>query len=454
MKLAIGSTTLIHKTGAMMLSSQFCHAVCLSLLCAGMAQAQNWVEIAPASGTAPMPRRNAAAVYDSATHRMIVFGGRTDAGDRNDVWAFDLNSKRWADLTPASGPSPAPRFTANGVYDPVHRHVIIWSGQGATFFNDVWAFDLHTNTWFEFNPPAPRPNVRYGTAAVFDPVLRDLVTFAGFTDQGRFEDTWRFDVDQARWREVATASAHPPKRCLHSASHDRLRHRMIIYGGQDNGALRDIWAFDLAQNSWSDLTPAHTPAGRWFPANIYDARQHRILIFGGNLGAAYTAEVWAFDLNNTTWQQLAPAGAAPAPREGAAAVYIESEDRMLVFGGRGQTHYHEVWALENLSGTAVVGDRESAAPQSFRLLGNHPNPFNPGTVIAYELPQAAWVSIKIYDTKGRLIKTLLDQFRAAGRHELKWEGTNQAGKAVASGTYFYTMRSGGVSQTGKMQLQR
>ncbi|MGH7494708.1 MAG: Kelch repeat-containing protein [bacterium] len=415
--------------------------------------AQNWSELTPASGNAPLPRRNAAAVYDVGRHRLIIFGGRTDAGDRNDVWAFDLNAHSWAELSPATGPAPAPRFTANAVYDSARHQVIIWSGQGAGFFNDVWAYDLHANVWSQFNPPAPIPNVRYGTASVFDPRTRDLVTFAGFTDQGRFEDTWRFEVDRARWREVSPAGAQPGKRCLHAASYDRRHHRMIIYGGQNNGALRDIWAFDLNQNTWANLTPTDTPAGRWFPTNIYDARHHRILIFGGNLGSVRTNDVWAFDLKANAWQQLSPGGMVPSEREGAAAVYIEAEDRMIVFGGVGVAHNNEVWALDDLSAPVSVHDPPRTTPQSFRLLGNYPNPFNPSTVIAIELPAAAQLSVKLHDTQGRLIKAWSARF-PAGRQEVVWEGTNQSGEKVASGVYLYHVRLGNFSQTGKMLLSR
>ena len=66
--------------------------------------------------------------------------------------------------------------------------MLVWSGRfGGVFYNDVWALDLATDSWSKFALQNPRPNTRYGTAAVFDPVAGDLVTFAGFTDAGRFD---------------------------------------------------------------------------------------------------------------------------------------------------------------------------------------------------------------------------------------------------------------------------
>ncbi|MGH7454930.1 MAG: Kelch repeat-containing protein, partial [bacterium] len=176
--------------------------VCLAVLI-DTGRAQNWLQLTPASGNAPAPRSNAAAIYDSLNHRMVIFGGKSASGNLNDVWAFDLRNNSWSELTPTSGSAPAPRFTANGVYNPATQQLIIWSGQGATFFNDVWAFDLCTKSWSQFTPPDPKPNTRYGVASIFDPKAKELVTFAGFTDAGRFDDTWRFNVDNGTWKEIS-----------------------------------------------------------------------------------------------------------------------------------------------------------------------------------------------------------------------------------------------------------
>ncbi len=427
---------------------------CLAMLSAPVI-AQNWFKLTPAGGEAPAPRRNAAAVYDSLDHRMIVFGGRSAAGDHNDVWAFHFSANTWNELTPAAGLAPAPRFTANGIYDAAEHQMIIWSGQGVSFFNDVWAFDLASNTWSQFTPPVPKPNIRYGTAAIFDPQARDLVTFAGFTDQGRFDDTWRFDLDAALWAKLQL-DTYPEKRCLHTASYDALKHRMIVYGGQTNGPRGDIWAFDLNQNHWVDLTPNNSPAGRWFAASIYESREHRLIIFGGNLGGGQTNDVWAFRLNEGNWEQLLPTGEGPAAREGAAAIYVEKENRMVVFGGRGASDFNEVWSLNNLSrATGVQGNDHIPAPQSFRLLGNYPNPlkrsllFNE-TVIVYELAQPAHVSLTIYNVIGQPVKSLLKRRMAAGQHRARWDGRDEAGKKVSTGVYLYKLESGGLANFKKM----
>lgn len=77
---------------------------------------------------------------------------------------------------------------------------------------------------------------------------------------------------------------------------------------------------------------------------------------------------------------------------------------------------------------------------SFKLLPNYPNPFNPSTIIQYDIPKAGKAEISIYDISGKLIKTMVNQSQAAGLQKAEWDGTNEAGKKAASGYYVYTVK--------------
>ena len=185
-------------------------------LCLGSAtaHAQSWIDLTPGAGAAPAARRNASAILDPVDHRMVIFGGWSNTY-LNDIWAFDLDTNTWANLTPAAGPpAPAPRLTPASVYDPANHRMITWSGQGqGAFFNDVWAFNFNTNTWSQFTPTGGPPQIRYGVGHTWDPLAKELVTFAGFTNQGRFSDVWRFDGGNSTWANV-TPVTNPLARCL------------------------------------------------------------------------------------------------------------------------------------------------------------------------------------------------------------------------------------------------
>jgi hypothetical protein len=429
------------------------------LYLAGAGYAQTWRNITPTDGPAPMARVNPSAIYDALTHRMIVFGGRSSSGDLDDLWAFDLNTHQWSEIQPASEVLPEKRYTHNALYDPEHHQMLIWSGRHAgtssVLFNDVWSFDLQSLTWTELIPDGRGPNTRYGTAAVLDLRTRTLVNFAGFTAGGRFDDTWRFAIDDLVWTEISPATGHPGKRCLHAGSYDTRTHRMLIYGGQGspNGLWDDLWAFDLEANTWTDLTPEERPPGRFFPTHIYDEHNHRALIFGGDVGPELSNKLWAFDLSANAWSQLMPAGELPSPRVGSAGIYVPSEGRMVIFGGSDEGNLNEVWSLDGLGPiTTAVEENRVPLPARAALEQNYPNPFNPSTTIHYNLSAPSRVHLAIYDPLGRRIATLENGRRAAGRYTAVWDGTSAGGQAVGAGVYFYRLATEEGVQSRKLVL--
>ncbi len=86
-----------------------------------------------------------------------------------------------------------------------------------------------------------------------------------------------------------------------------------------------------------------------------------------------------------------------------------------------------------------VGD--DATPAVTRLLAAYPNPFNPSTTIAFDLARAGRVTLDIYGLDGRLVTSLVNEERAAGRHQAVWRGSDRAGRPAASGTYLCRLRT-------------
>jgi hypothetical protein len=414
------------------------------------AEAQTWNELTPLAGPAPAARRNASAILDPVDNRMVIFGGFTTSF-ANDIWAFDLDTNTWENLTPAAGPpAPAPRLTPASVYDPYGHQMITWSGQGSgTFFNDVWSFNLTTHTWSQYTPAGGPPNIRYGVGYTWDPQSRDLVTFAGFTNQGRFHDVWRFNDQSVTWTDTSPVTG-PLERCLHAACYDSREHRMIMYGGQNGGQLDDIWALDLSTDTWTELTPAIRPAGRFHTALVYDPANHRVTVFGGQTLLAPVNEVWVFDLWNDAWTQLSPGGTAPSGRWGAPGIYGGANDRMVIFGGFDSAVKNDVWSLDNLSGTSTGVRPVTAATAT--LHPTHPNPFNPSTTIRFELAARGDATLRIYDAHGRAVRTLFDGVANAGATSLVWNGRDDAGRAVGSGIYFYRLETASEPLSRKMVL--
>jgi hypothetical protein len=247
-----------------------------------------WTQIV-AENTGPAPRHDHSALVDPVRGQIVVFGGR-GAGTFGDTWIFELGARRWREV---AGPAPAPRFGHGVVYDAAHRRMLLVMGEGAGFFNDAWAFDLDQETWTELKASRtaddePRP--RYGQSAALDRQGRVFISH-GFSDQGRFDDTWVFDPTTARWSNITpTAGPRPLKRCLHEIVYAAAGDRMFLYGGCSSGfgpcPQGDLWTFDLQAQTWTEIKfSGMAPDARSNPSLAFDAARGALFLFGGKTGA-------------------------------------------------------------------------------------------------------------------------------------------------------------------------
>lgn len=101
-----------------------------------------------------------------------------------------------------------------------------------------------------------------------------------------------------------------------------------------------------------------------------------------------------------------------------------------------------------------IGNEPLEPVTTFDLFQNFPNPFNPETVISYQLPAPANVELTIFNLLGQPVRTLVQEPQASGRYQVKWDGRNENGIAVASGLYLYRLRAGSFVETRKMMLMR
>lgn len=99
-------------------------------------------------------------------------------------------------------------------------------------------------------------------------------------------------------------------------------------------------------------------------------------------------------------------------------------------------------------------DPQVNIPTTVSLLANYPNPFNPITHIQFSLPEAQKTRIVVYDILGRQIRELTDNFYQAGYHSISWNGTDDSGRMVSSGIYFYVLETSDLKLTRKMILSR
>ncbi len=91
-------------------------------------------------------------------------------------------------------------------------------------------------------------------------------------------------------------------------------------------------------------------------------------------------------------------------------------------------------------------------PDSYALLENYPNPFNPETQIRFQLPEASHVTMRIFNSLGQEIRTLTDKQYEAGSHSVRWDSKDNQGNTLSSGVYLYKVQAGTFTQVKKMTL--
>jgi len=130
----------------------------------------------------------------------------------------------------------------------------------------------------------------------------------------------------------------------------------------------------------------------------------------------------------------------------------------------GQVYYYQVVAVDangnmsegsNVITTSIVSvDDLEMMPTAYGLSQNYPNPFNPTTTIEFALPEASEISLEIYNLLGQKVRTLVNGYVPAGYINTSWDGMDQNGKEISSGTYIYRLQTADQSFSKKMVLMK
>jgi hypothetical protein len=286
--------------------------------------------------------RNAhAAVYDTHTRSLLLFGGATASEVRADLWRWHADS--WHRST-ATGPEP--RTFPAMAYDSARGEVVLFGGSRVLFGDsttppamlaDTWVH--RDDEWTRFTGSGPSP--RAEAAVAYDPRRERTVLFGGrVTSRGggvtRLGDTWEWDGRRWIWMSAAGPS---PRSGAAMAWHPELR-AVVLFGGS-GGPLGDTWSWD--GRAWTRLSIPAAP-GRFNPVMAWDPSLRRLVRFGGWDGQGRTSDTWA--LGEDGWALLA--GDGPSPRNHAVLVSAPDRGSVLLFGGHdGELVFGDLWERRN-----------------------------------------------------------------------------------------------------------
>ena len=260
----------------------------------------------------------------------LLFGGRDGATVFDDLWAYDLDADAWSQLSP--GPGPDARFGHEASWVEGIGLVIFAGQAGTTFFNDLWAYHPVANEWRKLQSTGDVPVARYGTCAALGPDGRLWISHGFTSENARFSDTVAYDFESGAWTdETPDAGGRPVERCLHGCwwTDDG---ELALYAGQTTGAtaLGDHWT--LADGTWSQDEFALPP-----DRNLYArARlEGATLVFGGqDLDGGYLADLWLLPDGEDAVALTHAGSAAPGGRSGGELLHDPDRTRVLLFGGR------------------------------------------------------------------------------------------------------------------------
>ena len=101
-----------------------------------------------------------------------------------------------------------------------------------------------------------------------------------------------------------------------------------------------------------------------------------------------------------------------------------------------------------------IAEQIEAIPKTYGLSQNYPNPFNPETLIHFQLPESVPVVLRIFNSSGQVVRSLVNRTYEAGYHSIVWDAMDNHGRSVSSGIYIYHLKAGNFTATRKLVLQR
>lgn len=361
----------------------------------------------------------------------------------NDVWR-SKNGVHWQQATDSAGWEGRAGLSSVVFEDEIYvmggskaNDASIVGGSQRIYFNDVWK-SPDGRYWTALTDSADWAPRAGAIVTVKDGYMYLLGGEAGFIcdplpfcDPPYFNDVWR-SADGVNW-EVVTVSAPWVKRPGHHCV--VYRDKFVLFGGF--GLLvnpMDVWVSDdgadwlqISTSPWNAVSPDEIKYD--FDALVVknnNPRKAAILTFGGDRETFDFSDPTNYlRLDNDVWRYV------PSP-----AIFTAAAS-----GNE---------ALVNEKPLSRNGDSQKV----FKLQQNSPNPFNPGTVISYTLPNAGYVTLKVYNVLGQQTRELVSEYQEAGAKTYYWDGMDDANREVAAGVYFARIRFGAETQIIRMSLQK
>lgn len=354
----------------------------------------SWKQLnVPFSG--PATRYGHSGIYDSKRDRMVISHGFTHSGRFDDTWAFDFATNAWSDISPAA--RPLRRCLHHAAYDPAHDQMYLYggcsSGYGPCPDGDLWSLDFSKGQWTERTPiSSPAPREHYGMA--FDEARGKLVLFGG-DGASLFADLWEFDPNTGLWLAVGHQGNTPSARNRHEATWAADLGAVLFFGGAtNNGLSNELWSLGAGAAVVRPVIRQNGVLNSFTNSGGPVAPGELVSIYGTALGPL-TGNAFAFD---------AKTGRLPVTGQGVTVTFNGIAAPLLFVRGdqvNVQVPYELQGGISAAVKVSVNGQDSDTLNVSLNpvALGLYPGVFNQdGTVNAATNPAAGGSIVVLYAT--------------------------------------------------------
>lgn len=227
-----------------------------------------------------------------------------------------------------------------------------------------------------------------------------------------------------------------------------MNRSIYLFGGVHNGILDDIYRFDTDSNYYVKLI-TNLLEPRAGGEAVAFPEYGEVYVIGGyneNSDALFSVEKLTFYGDFILVDQHEPL--IDERKEFMAVRYGEF---LIIMGGKDENN-NVIRSIEQSEHAFATEVNNENVIRDFQLYPNYPNPFNPGTMISFNIPQSGNVKLSIYSVLGEVIKEFDQVQLNAGYHKIYWNGTDNTGAAVSAGVYFTKIEFGSKFLTRKMLL--
>lgn len=297
----------------------------------------------------PRIRNYHGMVHIAGADLVLLYGGNYGANYTSlyDSWLLDPTSMTWTELETL--PLRAPAGSASA-YDSESGRVVYLQTSDFYAVDDpaTWSYDPMERTWTEM-APALQPKLGIGARMVYDSESDRIIAFGGITHRDDpspdTPETWAYDHNTDAWEEMSPAT-HPEWVNFHGMAYDSESDRTILVDLDDlnEDAEPQLWAYDYNTNTWEQLPVAEDAAGiSTYTTAEYDPTSDRVIVFGGLhveekevAGGTVSEltphnEMWLYDYNTNSWEQ-GPSNELSGPIAFHDMVWLDSTQSLVVFG--------------------------------------------------------------------------------------------------------------------------